>query len=323
MLRQVVLATQRAESVTPERPKGSAWRWSSGLATLQREFPTIKVEIVDQPLLTAPVVQVLAWRSLAFDPFLYDSMLFRSDSAAPWRVQVVGPKDGETPATAIEVLTRYQSLINRRNAHSQTALFDRVVARHKELHDLSKPLVAADYLHALDTWQWVLRLWPVASAELQVAALFHDVERLVSEADNRAEQHSPDYLTFNQRHTRQGAEMAATMLRDVGFREDEIAQVQHLIEAHERPEEEAELALLNEADALSFFSLNSAGYLDYFGGEQTTNKIEYSLRRLRRSALLRLKGVRFRADVERLVVEQLRRMHAPALARQSPHESAS
>jgi hypothetical protein len=64
------------------------------------------------------------------------------------------------------------------------------------------------------------------------------------------------------------------------------------------------VALINDADALSFFSLNASGFLDYYGVEHTRKKIDYTLRRLRPDARARLRGVHLRRDVRALLVEQ-------------------
>lgn len=64
----------------------------------------------------------------------------------------------------------------------------RLLRRHRSLHPADKPLVRADYRHALDVWQWVLRLDPEAGGAVQIAALFHDVERIFTEAESRSEQ---------------------------------------------------------------------------------------------------------------------------------------
>ncbi len=91
-----------------------------------------------------------------------------------------------------------------RNERSSDERFAEILRRHRQLHDLDKPLVKADFDHALDVWQWTLRLRPQSSLPLQVAALFHDIERLVSEADVRIEQHAPDYQTLQGRPCARG-----------------------------------------------------------------------------------------------------------------------
>ena len=80
-----------------------------------------------------------------------------------------------------QLLTRYQRLLPF--VQRTDPMVARVLTRHRALFDLTKPLVLADYAHALDTWRWTLRLDVGASPALQLAALFHDVERLRSEPE--------------------------------------------------------------------------------------------------------------------------------------------
>ena len=61
--------------------------------------------------------------------------------------------------------------------------------------------------------------------------------------------------------------------------------------------------MLNDADALSFFSLNSSGYADYFGPEQTRKKVAYTWNRMGAHAREKLRGVRLRDDVRTLLKE--------------------
>ena len=213
------------------------------------------------------------------------------------------------PGLVLEVLTRCQRLAGRRNAASACAAFDWVLERHRALHDLGKPLVLADYRHALDVWQWVLRLEPRAGLAVQLAALFHDVERLASEAEERIEHRASDYQTFKGEHARNGAAMTEEILAGLplgGIDAETRRQAARLVAAHERPPssgdpDAADLALLNEADALSFFSLNSSGYWDYYGPEATRRKVAYTLARLRPEGRRRLRQMRLRPQVERIL----------------------
>jgi hypothetical protein len=185
--------------------------------------------------------------------------------------------DGRVLATALpQIASRYQRLWPRRNRAS--ADFDAILHAHRALHDLSLPLVRADYEHALDVWQWTLRLDPDASRSLQTAALFHDVERLRSEALERVEHRAKNYLLFKKTHARRGAQMAEMLLGDVA--PDVATPASELIERHEQPGDDPELRLLNDADALSFFSLNSAGFLAYYGLEHLRKKVRYTLDRM-------------------------------------------
>ncbi|HEX2061028.1 MAG TPA: DUF4202 family protein, partial [Thermoanaerobaculia bacterium] len=226
-----------------------------------------------------------------FDTWAFDVAIDEL-AAAPFTLCV---DDG---AIALEVLTRCQRHIRRGN---ESPLLSRVLERHRALHDLAKPLVRADYNHALDVWQWLLRLDSDASEELQFAALFHDIERLASESDARVEHLASDYQRFKDAHAHKGAEIAASVLAECGADAATCARVAALVASHERPSDDAEVALLNDADALSFFSLNSNGYADYFGPEQTKKKVAYTLNRLRPAARAKLDSVRLRPEIRTML----------------------
>lgn len=201
-----------------------------------------------------------------------------------------------------EVLLRYQRLWPWRNAASRTDAFRAFERVHRGLHDTSLPLVRADLDHAVDTWQWVLRLEPFASLPLQLAALLHDVERLRSEAAERVEHRAPDYVAFKMAHAEGGAREAASLL-DPHFPDRVVDRVAELVAGHERPGGDLEGLLLNDADALSFFSLNCAGYLAWFGPETTRRKVIYTLDRLRPAARPWLDRIRLPRAVREMVAE--------------------
>lgn len=261
-----------------------------GFETVSAEFPSVgfesgKIENLPSLSLTAE-----EWESPRFPFYEFDTRvedLPHLDLAA---------EPGRLPGMTLEVLTRCQRLVGRRNAASSGPLFDRVLEKHRSLHDLDRPLVRADHAHALDVWQWTLRLDPEAGLAVQLAALFHDIERLVSEADTRIEHRAGDYQAFKDEHARRGAEMADGVLAMAGVDAATRTQVARLIAGHERMSD-----LLNDADALSFFSLNSPGYVDYFGPEAARRKVAWTLARLRPEARRRLSGVRLRPDVAEML----------------------
>jgi hypothetical protein len=266
--------------------------------SLGREFPSIHVRVepdggAASPL---PTVDAAAWddRTRDFAPFdeHVDDLACRGPATL-----VIRAPDGDCERIALEMLTRWQRLVDRRNDGSSTPEFDRLLTHCRELHDVSKPLVRADWNHALDTGLWMLRLDGEASAAAQMAALLHDVERLESEADRRVEHLAPSYELFKEGHARRGAEMTRAILGACDVDAATIDRVAHLVARHEASGDDPDRALLNDADALSFFSQNSAGYLDYFGPEQTRRKIAYTLGRMRGAARARLPTVRLRADV--------------------------
>jgi hypothetical protein len=269
-------------------------------ARLLAEFPKL-VEVSATELdADAARIDEPEWRSAAtFDRF--DRIWASTAEHAGW---ILLRGQASLADTALEILSRYQRYWPRTNAASEGSTFERVLERHASLHDLSKPLVRADFDHALDAWQWTLRLAPEASLELQLAALFHDLERLVSEPDRRIEHHARDYQAFKDAHARGGAKLAAQVLRECGVADASCHRVADLIGLHERPEHagrEAEAALLADADALSFFALNSPGFLDYYGPAHALRKVEYSLQRMTPGSRGRVRALRLRADVRALL----------------------
>lgn len=200
---------------------------------------------------------------------------------------------------------RYQRLFAARNGASSQPRFERMLRVHAELHDRSKPLVRADHDHAIDVWQWTLRLAPDASEALQIAALFHDIERLISEADVRIEHAARDYVAFKQSHARSGAALVAGILAKLDIPPEVAARAVALVERHEQPEADEEIALLNDADALSWFALNSPGFFAYFGREHTEKKVAYTRARMRSPRAQQLLGeVRLERELRALLANQ-------------------
>ncbi len=283
--------------------------------TLAHEFPSVSIRVGDarDDYPHAPTISAEQWvdRRCPFEPF--DAIVEPAARTTRATLGVYGPLEAVV-ATSLEAMTRWQWLVARRNRASQTADFDAVLARLEALHDLEKPLVRADHIHALDTWQWLLRLDPAADAGLQMAALFHDVERLESEADERVEHHAADYAEFKANHARRGASLARDVLEGCGVPSATRERAVSLVAEHESPGAEPGRALLIDADALSFFSRNSDGYVDYFGLAEARRKVAYSLGRMRPAARARLATVRLREDVARLVNEVEASAHAAVYA---------
>jgi hypothetical protein len=225
-----------------------------------------------------------AWQADDFDFWRFDR---RADELARERRPLV-----VEDVIAREVTIRVQRLCTRTNEASTQAWFRKTLELHEQLHDLDKPLVRADLDHAIDTWQWTLRLDVDASASVQLAALLHDIERLVSEAEARVEHQAVDYQAFKDAHARAGALLARQLLERAGVPASIIDDTCRLIAIHERRSDDADIAAINDADALSFFSLNSPGYLHYFGREQTAKKVAYTLARMSAAARSQLGELR-------------------------------
>lgn len=277
---------------------------TTALAELRAEFPSVAIaRVAARPVASIDADAWLSRASVDRHPFDDAVALAARDGTLG-----IGGHDPERVARAgWEILTAYQRLVGRRNRWSRTATFDAVLRAHTVLHASDKPLVVADHRHALDTWQWLLRLEPDASFAAQVAALYHDVERLVSEADRRIEHLAADYDAFKDAHARHGAAMTCEVLESLGVSRADRDRVGALLACHERAgSADPELRAVVDADALSFFSLNSPGYVDYFGADQARRKVRWTLARLSPPRRRHLARVRLRDDVRSMVDAAMR-----------------
>jgi hypothetical protein len=264
-------------------------------------------------------ISLTKWQSPELDLLRLDREI-QEREASDHGVVLELSSDHDAPTFYEQLLTRYQRLLPF--VQRTDSVVARVLARHRALFDLTKPLVLADHAHALDTWRWTLRCDFAASPPLQLAALFHDVERLRSEPEARVEHLAPDYAAFKQAHARSGALLSAEILLECGLAPEVVGRVQQLIEGHETPGEDAELAALNDADALSFLSLNSWGFVEYFDLAHSRAKVAYTLGRMRPAAKRYLNRFRYHPTMERLLREQLEvRPKAPSSREPLPAEA--
>jgi hypothetical protein len=262
-----------------------------GLAPIVLQFPGISglaESVAGEPAAWVDRVEVdaAAWTRGEIDPSGLDDRIDTVAEGGPFALAILDTLEASgTEAVAEDLSLRCQRWSGERNAASEAADFAHLLLCHRDLHPHDKPLLRADYRHALDVWQWVLRLDPEAGAAVQLAALFHDVERIFTEADARGEQAVTDYDDYKARHAERSARVTDQVLEEQGAPSGLRTRVTELIAGHDQPgrvdrSAGAEGELLEDADALSFFSLNSSGYLNYYGAEQARRKIGWTRARL-------------------------------------------
>jgi hypothetical protein len=140
---------------------------------------------------------------------------------------------------------------------------------------------------------------------VQVGALFHDVERLASEAEARVEHEAPDYVRFKRAHAEAGGRAVAAILERLQAPRALVERTRVLVAHHEgrHPDEpiESDAALIADADVLSFFSLNAPGFARHYGAEHTARKVAYGLRRLGAPARPWLARLKLTAPIRDLI----------------------
>jgi hypothetical protein len=270
-------------------------------------------------------VTVTRWAADDYDLLALDDEVWRS-FGRHGRCELRIVDDGASPAqiaeSALQIAIRFQRFDVTPNPASATPFFQQILAAHEAMFDRRRPLVAADHDHALDTWRWILRLEPHASLSVQLAALFHDIERLASEADARVEGGVRDYVAFKRAHAEEGGRIVARLLASLNTPQPLVERTQALVAAHELAPDgnsvEPPVALLANADALSFFSLNAPGFARHFGPEHTARKIAYTLRRLDDTGLAWLTRLKLPRIIHSVVSETLSTESAAAPAKPAP-----
>lgn len=262
-------------------------------AVLEREFPTIRVERGAPGSGDTITIDDFAWRG-SFDVGRFDEVIERADPLVS-----IAIRGDDAIGVACEVLARYQRCLPRRNQASSSALFDAVLDTHARLYGAPDPLAKADHDHALDAWQWVVRLEPNAGIAAQLAALFHDFDRLAGEPHERIEHRARD-----REATASGVgDRVYELLVGTGVAASDAARTRELVGRQHVSPGDPDVLLVDDADALSFLSLQSCRYADHFGLAQTRRKVAFTVGRLRPIARDKLRLIRLRPDVDRLVRE--------------------
>lgn len=166
-------------------------------------------------------------------------------------------------------------------------------------------LLKSDPLHSKAAHEWVLKLDPNASQALQIAALFHDIDRAFKDRSIKQKDYPKDqYERYKRDHSINSAKIAAEYLEDAGFSKDLVSRVSELIVNHEIGGNDPELQTLMEADSLTFFSVSIYFYLEDRGREKTKKKIRFMYDRLPERAKGLVDGLEYKnSEVKNLFKE--------------------
>ena len=238
-----------------------------------RDFPTVEAADRLEPADDTVAVESITWREGDADFYWVDAQADALGERGLAPVAIAGE-----PLIRLELLTRCQRWLGRRNRHTAGHWFDEVLRFQRSLHDRERPLGRAAHNSALDTWQWVLRLDPDAGPAVQVAALFATA-----------------------------GERAADLLAGAPAPRAVVQRAVHLVQGVHRTEldddGDGEAAILDDAGCLSFFAFGSSSFLDDHGEAETRRKIAATLHRLSLRACAYLPAARLRRDVARLFSE--------------------
>lgn len=144
-------------------------------------------------------------------------------------------------------------------------------------------------LHALDVLSWVERLNPKASLSLRLAALFHDIDRVVNPEMGggfRGDRNSEAYMEHKKRHARRSASFTVSQLAQRGFHSQTVSRAEFLILHHDDSGSEVgryrdeELDTLVTADTFGFFTSIAPKLFAVEGFERLRDKIRFMISKI-------------------------------------------
>jgi 1L-myo-inositol 1-phosphate cytidylyltransferase / CDP-L-myo-inositol myo-inositolphosphotransferase len=162
--------------------------------------------------------------------------------------------------------------------------------KNEILQILSHSAVPEDYEHALNVLKWVNHLKPDADFPLRIASIGHDIERALPEQKVQR-MNFPSYDDFKRAHAENSAKIVDEILSTYPIAQDVIERVHYLIANHEFGKEgDVDLAILNDADSLSFFEINLPYYFHREGEKETYFRMQWGYDRMSGSAKRFLKN---------------------------------
>ncbi len=148
-------------------------------------------------------------------------------------------------------------------------------------------------LHALDVLSWVKRLNPDPTLALQLAALFHDIDRVVNPEMGggfKGNRNTDEYLQHKKQHAGRSAAFVIPELARNGFDPETIARTEFLILHHDDSGEEVErygdreLDALVAADTFGFFTSIAPKLFAAEGPDRLRDKIRFMIDKIPESA---------------------------------------
>ncbi len=158
-------------------------------------------------------------------------------------------------------------------------------AIENEVEDIiSRSDVPEDYAHAKSVKEWVLKFRPDADWALQIAAFAHDIERALPQRKVIRSKFS-DYNDFKNAHALSSARVIQEILDKYPLSRKVKNKILILIRNHELGQsEDSDLAVLKDADSLSFFEVNLLAYAERNDESEILSRMIWGYQRLSKRA---------------------------------------
>lgn len=159
--------------------------------------------------------------------------------------------------------------------------------------------------HGLETKKWILKLYPDSHELIQIAALAHDIERVVPDIPNMTppkitKLEDEEYEVWKQRHGIRSAIIIEHLMKAYLFTDAEIARVKEAIAYHDDPNELANLDLIavRDADSVRFFDSGLPNYIEAFSVESAKIKAKFMYERCSDLAKTTIKSLSFNKELK-------------------------
>lgn len=159
--------------------------------------------------------------------------------------------------------------------------------RHRE-HEIMQG-IDGEKEHALVVLSWVRKFEQNPSQVLQIAALFHDVDRIVTPGAGsgfKGDRKSKAYGEHKKAHAQRSASYIAPLLTKEGVPQASIERITFLIVHHDDTGEEIEqyhdreLSVLVAADSLAFFTSIAPKLYEAEGEARLKDKVRFMIEKM-------------------------------------------
>ena len=149
--------------------------------------------------------------------------------------------------------------------------------------------INGEKLHALDVLGWINKLNPKAATSLKLAALFHDVDRIVTPLAGggfKGDRNSKKYEKHKKMHAARSAKFIIPLLKKIIDNKKIIKETKFLIIHHDDTGEEVEkyknqdLNFIVAADSFSFFTAVAPKLYAAEGKERIKDKIRFMVEKM-------------------------------------------
>ncbi len=168
-------------------------------------------------------------------------------------------------------------------------LFENVAEENRYREGEIMQGIDGEKAHAYDVLSWVRQLSETTSIELEIAALFHDIDRIITPGVGggfKGNRSSNDYIDHKKAHARRSAMFICNEMRKLNVEPKLIKRVEFLIQHHDDPQQEVEqindkeLNILVSADTFAFFTTIAPKLYEAEGEDRLHDKIKFMVEKI-------------------------------------------